>query len=142
MTDPRRRRLNPDGATPGQPVPPAPDLSRSQPNPLPADVLAAARRAFGPANPNDSRWHWRVSLYYRDDVPPPTIGGSLALQTVHTDTLSRDTELTASRTRDDIARILVEQRIDDGMRGIPVRNDHWRSHMAWHRDDDGGWCHT
>lgn len=103
-----------------------------------AGLIPARDTTLGP------EWEWRCTLIYRNDVPPPQIGGEVAIQTVHQTLSSRDMEISAGQAREDIGRIVVEQRIRDEVTLRPPMRNSWRQVMTWTRDpaSAAGWLHS
>ncbi len=95
---------------------------------------AAPHTRPGPANADDPRWQYRVTLLYADDVVPPLVPGETALQTVHTDRVGADREVEIGASRTDLGRIMLEQRLLNDVQG---RQDEWQVLHSWTRTRDG-----
>jgi len=59
-------------------------------------------------------WDYSVRCFYGKYAEPPRIPGSLAIETVHVGTHSRDMEIEAGKSRKDIGRIDVRDLQSDG----------------------------
>jgi hypothetical protein len=58
---------------------------------------------------HSQRWIWRVSCYYADTVKWPKRPGELAIQTVHASDVSKDVEVAAAESREDIGEVIVDR---------------------------------
>jgi hypothetical protein len=52
-------------------------------------------------------WKWQVSCYYNDSVRSPKQPGALAISTRHKTDASKDIEVKAAESRDDIGAVIV-----------------------------------
>ena len=50
----------------------------------------------------DERWKWRVRCTYNNTVKWPKVPGQIAIETVHSDDVSKDMEVSAAQMRDDV----------------------------------------
>ena len=50
----------------------------------------------------DPKWQWEVTCYYNDKVMFPKVPGDIAIQTVHSDKVSKDLEVSISEARTDV----------------------------------------
>jgi hypothetical protein len=122
-----------------------PEIAPIQPAPTP-EVLPFGRLIEAGQAPlegntvvDDPRWRYRCTFLYANDVAPPKAGGSVADQTVHTDRPGADLELAAARDREDLGRIMIEERMGDPVvRGITERRGEWRTVASWTRRADTG----
>ena len=53
-------------------------------------------------NLKEQGWDWIVRCTYNEKAKPPRVPGTLAIETVHKGDSSRDMEVMAAETRDDI----------------------------------------
>lgn len=60
------------------------------------------------------RWDFALRSYYGKRAKKPKIPGKLALETVHLGEASRDMEISAGRSRDDIGLIFMRDLRSDG----------------------------
>lgn len=97
------------------------------------------RPAYG-ADPDDPRWRYRCTFQHADDVEPPQLPGEVAFMTVHIDRRNADAEIASARQRDDIGRILLEQRHGSDVAGQST-GDEWRTEHTWTRTPNG-WQHS
>lgn len=87
----------------------------------------------GPDSADHPRWRYRVTLTYGDDVQPPQIPGEVAVQTVHGDRSSANSEIEAGAGRTDLGRMVLEERL---INDVTTRQNEWHVIHTWTRGPD------